>query len=828
MKRSKQQTDDFMALARSRKKQADDADQKQLARELDDLKFLVDPWPSDIRTSRKGQDGSSDGTPPIPARPCLFIDTLRDPIAHIAAEAQQTDLGPELTPADDFSELVGPIDPTEIELREGLIRKVQRESDARSARNWAADRARKAGRGYYLVLTRYVSRRSRDQEVYVGGIYNQSSVRLDPSHEQSDGSDVDWEFWGTDMPWLAYQAEFPDRASKVHGAQSVHGNADAEWRGLGDEAPDWFFGEGDTRFVRVMNYVYTEREAVTLVELLDGRMVPKAEALDPSQIAKDADGEPITRRDVKKTIYWAKIDGVNLLEETEWPSEHMPIVKVVWEEVQPFDKERRTQGIVRPARDPAFGVCVMATTEVEVALMAPKTPVIGHAGAFEGFESAWDASNVRNIGRLEYNPEHEKFPGTPMPPPGPLVRNSDISVWDGLRQMFLQSVKGATGIPDATLGNVDPSVRSGRAVRQLIEQAQQGLSGGLANLAKSVTYEAKIVNSLLYPIYGTRPGRLLQMMTGKHESQGVMVGTTSNPSMGVAASPRPFVRDDKQRPVPFDPQQHAGQDPQQYYLTPDADFNVAIRISKDYDTRRQEEASTLGALLEQSPELMTWFGDLYFENQDGPGHKDMAERAKLMLAPPIQAKLSGSPQVPPQIQAQLAQQGQELQKAQQFIATKQAEQQGMLQKAQMDGQIEMQKAQLQSQTQLEIAKIKAQSDLVSSELKAQTAEQALRIRELESMVLSAKEQRIEAASHVHDVGLTAMTHLHEQQMAAQTQAHQAQMATQAQTHQAAQQDGAQQHAADSQQTEIAASQQAQESQQEAAAQAAQQQGGPNE
>ena len=72
-----------------------------------------------------------------------------------------------------------------------------------------------------------------DQEVYVERLYNQGTVRLDPRHEKPTGSDAEWEFWGTDMSWEAYKAEHPDRASKAE-----HGHDDdAEWRGLGDEAP---------------------------------------------------------------------------------------------------------------------------------------------------------------------------------------------------------------------------------------------------------------------------------------------------------------------------------------------------------------------------------------------------------------------------------------------------------------------------------------------------------------------------------------------------------------------------------------------------------------
>lgn len=765
--------DAFMKLARSRYDQAEEADKEQMKRELDDLRFYADDqWEASLKASRAGQDAAP-GMPPVPARPCLVINKLRDPIRHVEAEAQQTDLGPEIIPADDFSALVGPIDETEIELREGLVRKIQRESQARDARNWAAQRARIAGRGYYVVMTKFTSSRSMDQEVFVDKLYNQNTVRLDPRHEQADGSDADWGFYGTDMSWEMYKAEHPDRESRQDS------DDDAEWRGLGDEAPDWFTSDGDTRSVRVMNYFYTEREAVTLVQLQDGSMVPEDQAGDQPR-ANDAEGKPVTRRDIKKSIKWAKIDGAQVLDETDWESPYIPIVKVVGEELQPFDTQRRYQGMVRPARDSQIGFNVMATTEVEVALMLPKTPIIGYAGQFEGFEEAWNQANVRNIGRLEANAKTDQTPpGTILPLPQALQRTADVGTFDGLRNMFDQAIRSTTGTPDSTLGNIDPGVRSGRAVKALIESAKQGTSGYLANLVKSVTYEAKIINSLLYPIYGRRPGRLLQMMTGKHEATGVMVGT-------------PFVRDAKQRPTPYDPNQHQGQQPQTFKLSEDAEFNVAIRVSKDYDTLRQEEASTLGELIGNDPQLMTWFGDLYFENQDGPGHKDMAERAKLMLAPPILQKLAekdGQGQIPPQVQAQMTQLQQQLQQASEIIKTDQVKQHAALVQAKIKADTDLKKAQFDADQAIRLQQMKNAAAIAVARISASK----------EAMLLaaeSAEERLATGLEQAHEVGMTVMDHAHEQEMAQMNQAH-------AQDQQAAQQA----HEADQAQQAQAAAQQ---------------------
>jgi len=54
--------------------------------------------------------------------------------------------------ADDFAALTGPGDGNRNELREGLIRRIQRESEAQDARSWAFARAVIAGRGYYGVI----------------------------------------------------------------------------------------------------------------------------------------------------------------------------------------------------------------------------------------------------------------------------------------------------------------------------------------------------------------------------------------------------------------------------------------------------------------------------------------------------------------------------------------------------------------------------------------------------------------------------------------------------------------------------------------------------
>ena len=145
-----------------------------------------------------------------------------------------------------------------------------------------------------------------------------------------------------------------------------------------------------------------------------------------------------------------------------------------------------------------------------------------------------------------------------------------------------------------------------------------------------------------------------------------------------------------------------------YTLTKDAKFNVGIKITKNFDFRREQEAATVGELISQNPPLMTWFGDLYFKNLDGPGHDEMADRTKVMLDPKILAQIAAKQQgveVPPQVQAELAQSKEHL------------------------AQVTQVAQQLQQQIDTEAAKEQAETERKNRELAASIREGADRRRQ---------------------------------------------------------------------------------------------------
>jgi hypothetical protein len=146
-----------------------------------------------------------------------------------------------------------------------------------------------------------------------------------------------------------FTAQYPDaKVSKLDG--------DDQWRSLCESVPNWFRGGNgkDPRAVRVMNYYYSERESKTLYHLSNGAAVyaDEKEHLPPGvTVMKDEDGGEQSHTETGKQWYWCKLVGNEVLERTEWPGRWMPIIEEVGEELQPYDQERRFQGVVRPMRD---------------------------------------------------------------------------------------------------------------------------------------------------------------------------------------------------------------------------------------------------------------------------------------------------------------------------------------------------------------------------------------------------------------------------------------------------------------------------------------------
>lgn len=698
-------------------------------------------WDPAVKRARDGT-GNQDGLPPLPPRPTVTINKFKDPVRQIVNQEKDAELGVEIVAADDFEDLSPAIDDSEITLREGLVRRIQRQSDAASARSWAFQCAVISGEGWYRWLTRYVPGATSSKELYIARIYDQRTILADPAHEEPDGSDAEWIIVTSSVPWERYKSEFPKAYDGTDNA--LLGTSEDEFAALTDSDPAWFQTDAkNLRMCLVVERFYVARELITWCELEDGTVVDETKL--PNGVTVSSDRKHV---EIVKTIKWVKLDGRQVLDRTDWESSDMPFAKVVCEEIQPYDDEKRAQGIIEPGEGLQDGVNAVASKYLESFAYAPPPQLMATVEQVGPYKAMYQARTTRHLPVLFYVPV--KGPAGELIPP-PFVSATDVgstiqALSMGL-QMFSESVSTVVGIDSqlSHLGHTDPALKSGKAIQALQAQSAQGTSGPLHNLKRTCSYEGHAINNLLYPIYGTKPGRLVRMVNGQGETERVPIAKPSVPGAT--------------------PQQGA---PPQYRLTKDAKFNVIIKIAPKVTSRRQQEAATLGEIINSNPQMMGVFGDLFFKYQDGPGHQEMSERAKAMLVPQVQQLLqkeSGQPD-PAQLQQQLQQMGQQLKQIEGIAHAQQQE----LQSKRLEQDTKMKIAEMDRQTKLDLAAADRETEIAKAQIAAKSKDYQFFLEER------------------NRVGLHSSDQAHEEAMAATQRDHEAKLAQQKLEHDAAQKD----------------------------------------
>lgn len=554
MAKSKPSENDLLNRIKRDFKLVCDAEAPQRDREKEDLEFQSEQWNEKDRSDRKG-------------RPTLTVNLLRQPLQLIKNQATNAHLGVDVSPVNEEAskELA--------EIKQGLYRRIERDSNAQAARLWALDRAAQCGRGYYLVTTQFdEDSEFADQEISIERIFYQGNVYMDPSAQQPDCSDARWGMIATWVPLDAFEDQFPK--AKYTPTESDF----ASWR---QNDPTWVQENTEGKAVLVVQYYYKTYAA----GLVTGVRVAKATSQET-------------------------------LEDQEWAGMYIPIIQVGGVELQPFDGEHRWEGIVRPARDGQKFTNYAASTLVESMASEPKTPWIGTAQQFEGYEEEWRTANTKNRPVLRYKP-HELPSGQLAPPPTRTPVDSSKMTLSlqafGVSKEFVQST---TAVHQASLGElpVDQTAQSGRALLALQQQTDAGTSHFLQNLARvSMRYEARVILDLMPKIYD-RPGRITRVL-----------GMNDEPKM--VALNAPFVPGQGPQEMPMMPPP-PGAEPDQIkeYDLSKGKYAISVSVGKSFQTRLQEGATEMGAILERQPQLLPLIGDIYYKFRDFPGHDDIAER----------------------------------------------------------------------------------------------------------------------------------------------------------------------------------------------------------
>jgi hypothetical protein len=755
--KAKAETDeDLLETFKGWFKQVSEVESDQRKRETEDLRYQVAEfqWDTKARAERLGKDGT-------PGRPTLSISLTKQPMQLVKNQAANADLGVEIHAVSEKA------DKEIAEAQEGLYRRIERDSNAALHRLWAFDRALQCGRGFYQVVTQWDEDGDDefDQEIVIKRILDGSCVGLDPSAQEPDYSDAQWGYLDEWMTLGTFSDEYPD--SKIAGL------GDEDFADLAGNEPAWVMGSEGKRAVRVPQVWRKKHNRQSVCVVKDGRQfatVPKAE------VGKRKIYATKTRDDI--TLCWYRITARDILDREEYEGLRLiPLIPVIWTELQPFDGERRYEGMNRPARDGqrAFNFAISAAVE-DVGRLS-KVPYIGPAGAFEGHTEKWDSINIRNWSYVEYNSKTGS--GEPLEKPEPMpIDGTKLGLSLQLAEMAKGLVQSATAVYDPSLGKPATRNESGRKVVALQQQADASTSNGLEYLARlTLNYEARVVRERMPYVYD-RPGRITRILGEEDKPKVVMLNAPY--SVGEDGQPQRVASRNVRGAKLIDFRQ--------------GKYSTAVTVGKSYQTKLQEGQAVWSQLMPNlPPEAQVILLPTVMRFMDTPGATDAAD----LMAKFRDAKFPGlvdngeEGSTPDQLKAQLAgqqqqmqQMQQQLQQAMQALATDKAKHDAQVQieqfKTQASQMIEQGKvaaqeriAEMNNAARIEVARIAAAKDAMNkdAELKEELLATGLRVQaEADATaVQNEHERRMQHETLAHEVGMASVQHAHasEQQASAQ-------------------------------------------------------------
>jgi hypothetical protein len=597
---------------------------------------------------------------------------------------------------------------------EGLIRNIWANSDGDTAIDYAAEYQVAAGMGAWRVTVDYADDEAFEQVIGVDPIRNPFCLYSDPSAQDFLKRDAEDWFLTDKISKASYESRWPNK-------EVVDFEADTEF----DDDEDW---QEEDEKVRIGEYWYKEPVSKELWLLSDGSTVDAGTVTD-EQLAQ-ANVQVLKKRQCKShKIMMCIASGDSILEgPTEWAGKQFPFIQVYGEYVI-IDGKVHWFGLTRFAKDAQRSYNYSRTNAIESIALAPQAKFWATAAQAADLTNSWAESHKKNYPFMLYNAD-------PLAD-GPPQRMGGAEVPVALiqeMQMSSEDIKSVTGIYDASLG-AQGNETSGKAINARQRQGEIATFNYMDNMAKGIRRTWEILVDLVPKIYDTpRSVRILGVDGAEDYAQiNTMV---ADPQTGEQQAINDVAR---------------------------GKYDVAITVGPSFATLRQEAAEAYSEIASRDPNVMMAAGDLVFKAMDLPYAEQIAERYQAILPPPIQQMLTKGKQLPPEVQAAMAQveqaqmmvdqKSQLMMQAEQELKALQAQAQGQQAQAKLaSANLQTQEAQFQAQfDKIEMAK----KDLDYAQ-QALANEKAIFDKHVENQLLKIKlahaqvEHQLAEQAHHHD------------------------------------------------------------------------------
>ena len=581
-------------------------------------------------------------------RPALTIDQLGQFVRQVVNDIRMNTPSIKAIPIGDNADV------ETAEVIQGLIRHIQYKSKADSAYDTAAFNSVRCGIGFLLVDHKYTNQYANEQELCIKRVVNPLDVYIDSSSVDCAASDAKRAFVLTEIE--------KDEFKRVYKGFEPVCFKEGEQKGLG---------------------LFKEKKST--IYIADYFMVEEVE-----EQLED-------RTTTKRVIRRFKLSGRDILEETIFPGEYIPVVPVYGEEAW-VGGERRLNSLIRKSKQAQQLFNYWKSLETELLMKQPQAPVMAAVGQIEDFTEDWSDPNKSLV--LRY--KQTDTDGNPAPAPQRLAPpQAPVGVINASRQM-VDDIKSTMGLYNAALGQKSNET-SGVAIARRQQEGDVATYHFGDNLTKAIEQVGCILLSAIPQVYDS--ARVLQIIGDEDEVQTVGVNGEIT---------------DKQERT-FD-------------LTR-GEYMVRITTDAPFTTKRQEASEFFTQLVTKQPQLMEVMGDLLFKYSDFAGASAMASRMRKVIDPKF---LDEEQEADPRV----AQMESQLQEAQGVIQAMQAEMQQLAQVAE-GKEAEMTLQAREAEMKLALDGQKLELDKYKIDVEAQLKAQELQLKRIE---LGIKQQDVENKS----------------------------------------------------------------------------------
>lgn len=552
----------FLADVRDRFNEAVNADLENRDAALDDLKFLAgEQWDPGVREQRIKKK-----------LPVVTINTLPQYVGQVSGDIRINKPSIKVRPAEDGDKKVA-------EIRQGLIRFIENQSNAQSVYALAGEDQVGCGLGHFRLTLEYADGDSFDQDIRIKHIPNPFAVVWDPQSTEPTGSDARWCFVVDEIDRPTFETLYPDaRASNL-----VVPLDEAGWvtRDVVRVTEYWVMKPVERTLALIMRPP-AEQPSIEDITGREEEMAPL--------VVKAPGGRPRMRKAIKWQACMYLTNGVELLEPRpyEYPISRLPIFRVSGREVRVGPRRYRF-GLVRWAKDPVRMKNLMRSAAAQWIGQSPKQQWLVNAADEEEMDA------IRDAGKSDDSVIAYSGPNPPQrldPPVAPTALLQEASIAD-------QDIKDVTGLQDASLG-IKSNETSGKAINARERAGDVATYMYHDNLHSAIRECGKVANELIPVVIDT--ARTLTILGDDEMTSTVRVN-------------------DPGADEPID--MKVGK------------YDVTLEVGPSYSTRRVEAAESMAQFFQSVPAAGQVAGDLYAKAQDWPMADAIAERLKKAMPPEL-------------------------------------------------------------------------------------------------------------------------------------------------------------------------------------------------